>query len=102
MQMDAFSFERERTLMRSVVLMTRECGDIELRMSEVIRNLSNMSSNMSMATEALDVPVLGLANGLVALRAQAAQVHAAEVRLLAAGWRARGIPCFCGAVGRFA
>ncbi|MDO8383387.1 MAG: DUF222 domain-containing protein [Microbacterium sp.] len=43
-----------------------------------------MSSNQTMDVEALDdAPVLGLVEGIVALRQQAAQVHAAEVRLLA-------------------
>ncbi|WP_396642677.1 DUF222 domain-containing protein [Microbacterium sp.] len=43
-----------------------------------------MSSNRTEAVEALDdAPVLGLVEGIVALRKQAAQVHAAEVRLLA-------------------
>ncbi|WP_157811259.1 HNH endonuclease signature motif containing protein [Microbacterium lacus] len=43
-----------------------------------------MSSNQTVVGEALDdAPVLGLVEGIVALRKQAAQVHAAEVRLLA-------------------
>ncbi|WP_144237994.1 hypothetical protein, partial [Microbacterium sp. C448] len=43
-----------------------------------------MSSNQTGVVEALDnAPVLGLVEGIVALRKQAAQVHAAEVRLLA-------------------
>lgn len=43
-----------------------------------------MSSNQVVVVEALDdAPVLGLVEGIVALRRQAAQVHAAEVRLLA-------------------
>ncbi|WP_157813894.1 MULTISPECIES: HNH endonuclease signature motif containing protein [unclassified Microbacterium] len=43
-----------------------------------------MSSNQTLDVEALDdASVLGLVEGIVALRKQAAQVHAAEVRLLA-------------------
>lgn len=44
-----------------------------------------MHSNNPVLAETLDdVPVLGLVEGIVALRKQAARVHAAEVRLLAA------------------
>jgi hypothetical protein len=53
-------------------------------MSEVIRKVSNMGSNQITSARAFgDAPVLDLVDRFVTLRKQAAQLHAAEARLLA-------------------
>jgi len=79
----------------------RESADFGLRMSEVVRRVSNMSSNQTMTVEALgDALVLGLSDRdlvgrFTSVRQQAAQVHAAEVQSAAASpptsARSRGV-----------